>query len=168
LPHAPRQETRRFARQQYYEVGENPDWPFYDADRAIMFSGGLDSLTGAVQTAAAGQNLILVSHRPVTTQGSRQRQLFDQLRAAFPAVRMIHIPVEINKNRNLKGDYFQRTRSFLFSALGTVVAASVRAGGVRFFENGIVSINLPVAGETVGARASRTTHPLALHNFSRL
>lgn len=159
---------QRAARQQYFDVGENPDWPFYDIDRVVMFSGGLDSLTGAVQTAAAGRNLVLVSHRPVTTQGSRQRELFEQLRAAYPSVRMIHIPVEINKNQNLKGDYFQRTRSFLFSALGAVVAASVRAGGVRFFENGVVSLNFPVAGETIGARASRTTHPLALHAFSQL
>jgi 7-cyano-7-deazaguanine synthase in queuosine biosynthesis len=158
----------RIARQQYFDVGDNPDWPFYAADRVIMFSGGLDSLTGAVQTAAAGQNLILVSHRPVTTQGARQRELYEQLRRAFPSVQMIHIPVEVNKNQNLKGDYYQRTRSFLFSSLGTVVASSMRAGGVRFFENGVVSLNFPVASETVGARASRTTHPLALHNFSKL
>jgi hypothetical protein len=81
---------------------------------------------------------------------------------------MMHIPVEINKDSNLNGDYFQRTRSFLFSALGTIVASSVRAKGVRFFENGVVSLNLPVVGETVGARASRTTHPIALHLFSEL
>jgi hypothetical protein len=135
---------RRIARQQYCDFGDVSDWPFYDAERVIMFSGGLDSLTGAVQTATAGQNLILVSHRPVTTQGARQRELFRQLRTAFPSVQMIHIPVEVNKNQNLKGDYFQRTRSFLFSALGAVVASSMRAGGVRFFENGVVSLNFPV------------------------
>lgn len=155
-------------RQEYIEDGGYPDWPFYDADRVIMFSGGLDSLSGAVRTASAGEKLILVSHRPVTTQGSRQRQLFEQLKAAYPSTKMIHVPVQINKNQNLKGDNFQRTRSFLFSALGAIVAASVRAKGVRFFENGVVSLNLPVAGETVGARASRTTHPIALHNFSKL
>lgn len=163
-----RQISSRAARPDYLDFGDYQDWPFYDAERVIMFSGGLDSLSGAVATAATGQNVILVSHRPVTTQGSRQRELFAQLRAAFPNVQMMHIPVEINKDSNLNGDYFQRTRSFLFSALGTVVASSVRAGGVRFFENGVVSLNLPVAGETVGARASRTTHPIALHLFSEL
>jgi len=158
----------RAARTNYLEFGDNPDWPFYDVDRVIMFSGGLDSLSGAVNSAARGQNTILVSHRPVTTQGSRQRELFDQLKAGFPNVKMMHVSVEINKDSNLKGDYFQRTRSFLFSALGAVIASSVRAAGVRFFENGVVSLNLPVAGETVGARASRTTHPKALHLFGEL
>jgi hypothetical protein len=47
--------------------------------------------------------------------------------------------------------------------LGTVVAESVQAGGVRFFENGIMSLNLPVADEAIRARASRTTHPVVLH-----
>jgi hypothetical protein len=91
----------RAARTNYLEFGDNPDWPFYDVDRVIMFSGGLDSLSGAVTSAAAGQNVILVSHRPVTTQGSRQRDLFDQLKAGFPNVKMMHVSVEINKDSNL-------------------------------------------------------------------
>jgi hypothetical protein len=52
--------------------------------------------------------------------------------------------------------------------LGTIVAESIQAKGVRFFENGIVSLNLPVADEALRARASRTTHPRALHLLSRL
>lgn len=81
---------------------------------------------------------------------------------------MIHIPVWINKEKNLGREHTQRTRSFLYSALGTVVAESVKAAGVRFFENGVVSLNLPVADEVLRARASRTTHPRALELFSRL
>jgi hypothetical protein len=41
------------------------------------------------------------------------------------------------------------------------------AGGVSFYENGVVSLNLPVADEVLQARASRTTHPLALDLFSQ-
>jgi Queuosine biosynthesis protein QueC len=39
---------------------------------------------------------------------------------------------------------------------------------VRFFENGVVSLNLPIAQEALRSRASRTTHPLALHLLSSL
>ncbi len=53
--------------QQYLELGDFEDWPFNAPDRVLMFSGGLDSLAGAVETAKRGQNSILVSHRPVTT-----------------------------------------------------------------------------------------------------
>lgn len=39
---------------------------------------------------------------------------------------------------------------------------------MRFFENGVVSLNLPVAGEVIRSRASRTTHPVALHLLGEL
>jgi len=131
-----------------------------------MFSGGLDSLTGAAETAAKGGKLVLVSHRPVSTQSSRQQRLFEMLRQVWQ-VDMIHVPVWINKDERLGKEPTQRTRSFLYATLGAVVAASVQAAGVRFFENGVVSLNFPVADEVVGARASRTTHPHVLHQFSR-
>ena len=131
-----------------------------------MFSGGLDSLAGAVETARKGERLVLVSHRPVTTLDSRQKRLFSELKTEFPD-QLIHIPVWVNKSGGLNRESTQRTRSFLFAALGTVVAESINAGGVRFFENGIVSLNFPVADEVV-ARASRTTHPVSLHLLQSL
>jgi hypothetical protein len=160
--------TSKKQKQGYFEFGANKDWPFYKPERVIMFSGGLDSLAGTVETAAKGKNLVLVSHRPVAAQSSRQTKLFSGLQSAFPAVKMIHIPVWINKDKNIGREHTQRTRSFLYSALGTVVAASIQAPGVRFFENGVVSLNLPVADEVIGARASRTTHPQALQWFGQL
>ena len=48
------------------------------------------------------------------------------------------------------------------------MAQSIHANGVRFYENGVVSLNLPVAQEALRSRASRTTHPLALHLLSSL
>jgi hypothetical protein len=90
------------------------------------------------------------------------------LKKQFPG-QLWHIPVWINKGEKLgRHEWTQRTRSFLFSALGTLVAQSIQAGGVRFYENGIVSVNLPIAEEVLRARASRTTHPLALHLLSTL
>ena len=58
--------------QPYFEFGDLKDWPFHAPDRVIMFSGGLDSLAGAVESAAAGGKLVLVSHRPVSTLDARQ------------------------------------------------------------------------------------------------
>ncbi|BAZ29294.1 7-cyano-7-deazaguanine synthase [Cylindrospermum sp. NIES-4074] len=152
---------------QYLDLQNDEDWPFYGVERVLMFSGGLDSLAGSVETAHNGSNLVLVSHRPVVTLDARLRRLFAQLQQTY-TVKMIHVPVWIYKNRKLGREHTQRTRSFLFSALGTVVAESLKAQGVRFFENGIVSLNLPVADEVLRARASRTTHPHALELFTRL
>jgi hypothetical protein len=155
------------ADQEYFAFGDNEDWPFRAPERVVMFSGGLDSLAGAVETARRGENLVLVSHRPVSTLASRQKNLFEEFQKEFPQ-QLLHVPVWINKSERFGQESTQRTRSFLYSALGTVVAESVQAGGVRFFENGIVSLNLPVADEAIRARASRTTHPMALELFTSL
>jgi 7-cyano-7-deazaguanine synthase in queuosine biosynthesis len=160
-------ERDRTYEQQYLEFGQDEDWPFHRPDRVIMFSGGLDSLAGAVETARKGGNIALVSHRSVSTLDSRQKKLFAELAKEFPA-QLVHIPVWINKDGRFGRESTQRTRSFLYSALGAVVAESLQAGGVRFFENGIVSLNFPVADEALRARASRTTHPIALHMFGEL
>jgi hypothetical protein len=101
----------------------------------------------------------------VTTLSSRQKKLFDELEKHFPS-QLVHVPVWINKDERFGREPSQRTRSFLFTALGAVVAGPLGAGGVRFYENGIVSLNLPVAEEVLRARASRTTHPVSL-NFLR-
>jgi len=161
-----RQLTHEPPKQLYFEFGDLEDWPFYGVARVLMFSGGLDSLAGALDTAAKGENLVLVSHRPVSTQSSRQANLFKALQQRFSSP-MIHVPVWINKDENKGREPTQRTRSFLYASLGTIVASSVKADGVRFFENGVVSLNLPVADEVTRARASRTTHPLVLDSFAK-
>jgi hypothetical protein len=153
--------------QPYFEFGDLKGWPFHAPDRVIMFSGGLDSLAGAVESAVAGGTLLLVSHRSVSTIDARQNLLFRELQKLYPD-RLIRVPVWVNKAEKFGREPTQRTRSFLFSALGTLIAQSVQAKGVRFFENGVVSLNLPLAKEVLRARASRTTHPLALHLLSRL
>ena len=37
-----------------------------------------------------------------------------------------------------------------------------------FYENGVVSINLPLAGDVIGGRATRTTHPKVLRGLEGL
>jgi hypothetical protein len=57
--------------------------------------------------------------------------------------------------------------SFLYAALACVVARLFGKTRIRFFENGVVSINLPISEQVVGARATRTTHPVVLERFRR-
>ena len=160
-------EADRRGQTPYFEFHDQNDWPFHKPDRVLMFSGGLDSLAGIVDTAASGGKSVLISHRPVSTLYARQRKLFGELDKKFPG-QLIHIPVWINKDERFGREPTQRTRSFLFAALGTLVAQSVDACGIRFYENGVLSVNLPVAEEVLRARASRTTHPVALHMLASL
>ena len=62
----------------------------------------------------------------------------------FPGSRLLRVPVWINRSGYRRAhEYTQRTRSFLFWALAFAVGTSARADGVQFFENGVVSLNLP-------------------------
>nr|WP_294515994.1 7-cyano-7-deazaguanine synthase [uncultured Rhodopila sp.] len=157
------------ARQDYLNLGDSHDWEFKDPSRVLMFSGGLDSLAGAAERAAAGEKLVLVSHRSVPRMETRQHRLFEKLKETYPHADILRVPVWVHKTGNGRtGEYTQRTRSFLFWALGLAVGSSVNAGGISFFENGIVSLNLPVADQVLRARASKTTHPLALKYLEEL
>lgn len=63
-------------------------------------------------------------------------------------------------------EFTQRTRSFLFAAcLGIVVATMAGKDRFTFYENGVVSVNPPLAGDVIGGRATRTTHPQVLRGL---
>jgi len=149
--------------QGYLQLVDVDDTPFYEVDRVIMFSGGLDSLAGVVETAKERKNLVLVSHRPAVQTNKRQIWLAKRLREKFE-VPLMHVPVWVNKS-GFDRESTQRTRTFLFSALGVAVASVLKARGVRFYENGVVSLNWPLADEALRTRASRSTHPESLRRL---
>ena len=45
-------------------------------------------------------------------------------------------------------------------------AQAFKLDRVSFYENGIVSLNLPPVGNVLGTRATRTTHPQTLARFT--
>lgn len=140
-------------------------------DEVVLFSGGLDSLCGAVEEVLVRKRrVLLVSHRSATRVFARQQELFAALRERVPRRGRVpgHVPVTINKGEGRNREFTQRSRSFVFAAVGAVVARLAGLQGVQFYENGVTSLNLPVSPELVGARASRTTHPQALARFGRL
>jgi len=160
--------TKEITYQQYFEFDEGQPW--FEADSAIMFSGGLDSLSGAIQEIVCeNKKTLLVSHRPVAKIHSRQTKLLSDFnKLTGKDNNDLHVPIWINKDSKLTKDTNQRTRSFLFTMLGATVAHMHGLNCLKFYENGIVSINLPIATQVVGARASRSTHPRALAGLSKL
>jgi hypothetical protein len=142
-----------------------------DYQEVVLFSGGQDSLGGVVQEVLQGQRKVcLVSHRPTPKVYGRQTRLYDAVVARLPDPRLTpwHVAVAVNKGKGLGHDFTQRTRSFLFAAVAAAVARLFRLNRVRFYENGVVSLNLPVSRQLVGARSSRTTHPQVLKHYERL
>src|SRR5262249_8050253 len=140
-------------------------------EEVVLFSGGLDSLGGAVREILRERHKgALVSHRPANQVYRRQGELVRQLERHLPGRRLrpLHVAVEVNKGQELTSDFMQRSRSFLFAALAAVTARLFGLRRVRFYENGILSLNLPISGQVLGARATRSTHPVVLGGVSRL
>ena len=112
--------------------------------------------------------MALVSHRSAPKIASWQSELVDALQKRFGRQWVFHVPVLLNKDRTIGREYTQRSRSFLYAALGFVVARIFGLSSIQIFENGIISFNFPLIPHVLGARASRTTHPQALHGFAGL
>jgi 7-cyano-7-deazaguanine synthase in queuosine biosynthesis len=146
----------------------NPNYPL---DQVMLMSGGLDSLAGAVeQVLEKRRSVAMVSHKPVEFMATRQRELISEIAARANERQLIplRVPVTANMIGVTHADPTQRTRSFLYAALGAAVAFPFGLKEICFYENGIVSVNLPLCAQEVGGRATRTTHPQTLNGISKL
>ena len=152
----------------YFPLSGTEDAKFAP-NEVLLFSGGLDSFAGTVEELVAhGKKVALVSHRSASKIIDAQNHLIGQLRRRFGADRVLHVPVRANLKDDLGKELTHRTRSFFFASIGAVTAHLLDRQRIFFFENGVVSLNLPPVGQVVGARATRTTHPQALVGFRRV
>lgn len=147
--------------------------PWDNVSSVSMFSGGLDSFTGAADTIFnEGGAPLLVSHRAATKVTHRQERLFHGLQelANQSGARQPHrLSVDVTKHdRKLRAEHTHRTRSLLYAAIGGAAARLIGLEEVRMYENGVVAINLPIAASVVGTRATRTAHPRVLSGFAKI
>lgn len=136
----------------------------------VLFSGGMDSFSGAVdEIVGQGKKIALVSHCSESKMKSLQKNVFQYLTENCEGPAPVHVPVQIWKGGNyITKDTNQRNRSFLFATLGAIVAKTIGHSRARFYENGIVSCNLPFDKQTPQARRTRSTHPRFLSEMSEL
>lgn len=127
--------------------------------RVALFSGGLDSLCGAVHSlVGSSEPLVLVSHESQPGTMRTQRALIDALRVKFAGrVRSYGFGCTLTGIRAVEET--QRSRSFLYSAIGFAIAQAYGSRSLTIFENGVTSLNLRRREDLGNARASRTTHP---------
>jgi 7-cyano-7-deazaguanine synthase in queuosine biosynthesis len=141
--------------------------------RVMLFSGGLDSLAGAAEEIFKhDRRIALVSHKPVDHMAVKQSALVKEIQRRAKKVREglapLHFAIKANKAGELTADNTQRSRSFLYASMAAAVADLFGLDEIYFYENGIVSMNLPLCGQEVGGRATRTTHPQVLDGLREL
>ena len=128
-------------------------------DCVVLLSGGLDSLVGAIDLAAAGHKPFAVSQ---TVRGDADKQVDF---AAKIGGGLGHL--QLNHNANTPGiqESSQRARSLIFITFGVIAATALKAyhdgEAVPLFvcENGFIAINPPLTGGRLGSLSTRTAHP---------
>lgn len=136
--------------------------------KVALFSGGIDSLTGAFQhlNDTAGK-LYLISHRSSTDVQSTQRLLLNALQCRYPE-RIFPYSFTCRLKGKRAAEETQRSRSFLFCSIAYALTAALQQDKFSIYENGITSLNLPKREGMGLARASRTTHPQTIRLFEQL
>jgi 7-cyano-7-deazaguanine synthase in queuosine biosynthesis len=164
---------------EHEDTEEGPVLPAPAADAVTLFSGGLDSLAGAIELLEDGQTLILVGHHDSPFTDHIQTELFRQLAGQFAAGqatqrRLLLRPAPRN-NRQARalpggpGEITTRTRSLLFLSAGVAVADALGAGTTLYLpENGMIGVNVPLTAARVGSLSTRTTHPRFISHMVEL
>ena len=132
-----------------------------EVEAICLFSGGLDSLIGAIDWMEANRGrLLLVGHHDGDVAGplSDQRGLMAPLATAYPG-RFTAILPRIGIRPGGPEISF-RSRSLLFLGLAMHVAgAAPRGTPVLIPENGNIALNVPLTPSRQGSCSTRTAHP---------
>lgn len=129
-------------------------------NRVSLFSGGLDSLVGAIDLLEQGETVALTGHHGAGMANLFQQNVLKVIRTTYggrAAEFMFHVQPPKDKR---DGEPSMRSRSLLFFALGIGVASALGSDQpLVVAENGLISLNVPLTNPRMGSLSTRTTHP---------
>ena len=147
-------------------------------DGVCLFSGGLDSLIGAIDCLKEGRRPLFVSHSGEGAVSKPQRDLFAMLETRTKTserpndtLRRLRLAMAFPHNlaSGVRGENSTRGRSFLFLASGAFAGAGLgKPFELTIPENGFIALNVPLDPTRLGANSTRTTHPFYLHRWNEL
>lgn len=142
-------------------------------DSLALFSGGLDSLIGAIDLLEQGMTPLLISHAGDGATSDAQGKLFNTLKKNYPKQNFDRLRIWMDfRNWGVKGVESEKTtrgRSFLFFATGIFAGTGLDGSFVlRVPENGLIALNVPLDLLRLGAFSTRTTHPFYIARWNEL
>ncbi len=141
-----------------------------DFDAVCLFSGGLDSLVGAIDLLEDAQRprILLIGHYDSTMTPRVQRRLADSLIGHYGNDRVKLVQVMARPAERREQQYplppgreaTTRSRSVMFLGLG-MAAASALGHEVPLYvpENGFIALNVPLTRSRQGSCSTKTVHP---------
>jgi hypothetical protein len=142
-------------------------------DDLALFSGGLDSLIGAIDALDGGRTPLLISHAGEGATSDAQNTLFEALKTKYRSRSVARLRLWMAYPdgfvRGTTAENTTRGRSFLFFALG-VFAGTGFAGPVtlKVPENGLIALNVPLDPLRLGSLSTRTTHPFYMARWNEM
>jgi len=116
-----------------------------------LFSGGTDSLAGAIDLLASGQegHILLIGHYDSPGPRRAQAVLANRLSSRYPGkCDILHTRVAHRPSRGVEDSL--RSRSLVFVALGLFAAqAAGEQTPLYMFENGLIALNVPLTPSRV-------------------
>jgi hypothetical protein len=159
----------------FSQIGEdqNPTLLPPQFDSLSLFSGGLDSLIGAIDLLDGGATPLLISHFGDGATSDAQSKLLVQLKAKYNDSEFERLRVGMTfKNGLVEGvgpEDSTRGRSFLFFALGVFAGTGTGAPfTLNVPENGLIALNVPLDPLRLGSNSTRTTHPFYMARWNDL
>ena len=140
-------------------------------DDVALFSGGLDSLIGAINSLEKGRKPLFISHASEGATSDAQSTLFRALKRHYPGRIFERLRLWMSFPDGFvdgsSGENTTRGRSFLFFALGIFAASGLgRQFSLKVPENGLIAINVPLDPLRLGALSTRTTHPFYISRWN--
>lgn len=142
-------------------------------DTLSLFSGGLDSLIGAIDLLHNGKTPLLISHSGDGAASDAQNKLFSGLKAHYKQSSFERLRVGMTFKQDLINgvgpEDSTRGRSFLFFAIGVFAGTGLgRSFTLRVPENGLIALNVPLDPLRLGSNSTRTTHPYYMARWNDL
>lgn len=143
------------------DLGLQGAWPqAWRPQAVVLFSGGLDSLVGAIDLLEQGRRLVLVSHYDFGQLASLQQGLAAALTAHYGSDKVYHLGVRVQFPE--APELTLRSRSLLYLALALATAAAYGPGTpVLVPENGWISLNPPLTLSRLGPTAPAPPIPIS-------
>lgn len=141
-------------------------------DDLALFSGGLDSLVGAIDALEAGRSPLFISYAGEGAVSHSQSVIFEELKAHYQErfFERLCLPwMKFPKGlvSGSAGESTTRGRSFLFFALGVFAGTGLfHPFTLRVPENGLIAVNVPLDTLRLGALSTRTTHPFYIARWN--
>ena len=145
-----------------FEIGDSGELT------VALFSGGLDSLAGALNRLEnSNDRVCLVSHQSQPGTIKTQQRLASALKDLYPG-RTFHYRFRCHLKGMRAVEESQRSRAFLYTSIAFAIAQAFGQDGFTVYENGITGMNFPRRSDLTSARASRTTHPRTICHLNEL